>query len=317
MKPTSYFPLARQPSLSMSFHSSPSSIRGSSYDSDEPSRCMTVDTPEPAPASDMMTGRAHSRHVSRTKRPRSPSSDKTDSDINEPVTAPPIIHHLSRFVKHAKSNPKPYKRDGSTTSERRFFNNQLRHNGSMSQTNAQRSKDVLQRRLRQLSSEAAAQAVVTMHADVEWRHVCALATAWEIYASEEHLKFLHMVLEDEGERYASAAREPLGTSIQELATSHEEDLKERIDSGVAAYSRDVTSFAVGDTQLDCLENLQTRMVTLTTLALLSQIRKKTDSVRQSEEPPSWVVAPMTTEMRPIVWAGASRFYFCDGTKFSL
>jgi hypothetical protein len=96
-----------------------------------------------------------------------------------------------------------------------------------------------------------------MHADVEWRHVCALAMVWEIYASEEHLKFLHMVLEDEGKRYVSAAEEPLKTSIRELSGSHEEDIKERIDSGVTAYSHNVMLFAVGDTQLDCLKNTHT------------------------------------------------------------
>ncbi|KAG1872248.1 hypothetical protein F4604DRAFT_1925868 [Suillus subluteus] len=256
----------------MSFHSLPSSRVQECEDSDEPSRCMTVDIPEPAPASNIMTGRTSSQHALRTKHLRSPSSDETDSDTNEPVTPLPIIHHLSCFVKHAKSHPRPYKRDGSTISEHRFFNNQLRHNGSMSQPNAQRaccvipecrklliekktyqSKDVLKRRMKQLTSEAAAQAVVTMHADVEWRRVCALATAWEIYASEEHLKFPHMVLEDEGERYANAAWEPLGTSIQELTRSHEEDIKEKIDSSIAAYSHDVTLFTVGDAQLDYLE----------------------------------------------------------------
>jgi hypothetical protein len=119
------------------------------------------------------------------------------------------------------------------------------------------SEEIIERRLRRLSSEAAAQAAVTMHADVEWRRVCALATAWEIYASEEHLKFLHMVLEDEGKTYASAAQEPLGTSIQELVTSHKDDIEERIDSGVAAYSEDVTSFAVGDAQLEYFESTRT------------------------------------------------------------
>ncbi|KAG1794644.1 uncharacterized protein HD556DRAFT_1308002 [Suillus plorans] len=241
----------------MSIHNPSYSSRGSSHEcegSDGPSRRMTVDTHEPAPVLDMTTGRTFSRHVPRTKHARSPSSDETDSDINEPVTPPPIIHHLSRFVKRAKSNPKPYKRNGSARSERRFFNNQLCHNDSMSQGDAEKSKDVLERCLGRLSPGAAAQAVVTMHADIEWRRVCALATAWEIYASEEHLKFLHMVLEDEGEEYANASQEPLGISVQELVRSNETDIKEQIDCSVTAYSDNIALFSVGDTQLDYLEN---------------------------------------------------------------
>lgn len=125
----------------MSFHSPSHSSRGSSHEcegSDGPSRRMTVDTHEPAPILDMTTGRTFSRHVLRTNRARSPSSDETDSNINEPVTPPPIIHHLSRFVKRAKSNSKPYERNGSTRLERRFFNNQLHHKDSMGQEDAEK-----------------------------------------------------------------------------------------------------------------------------------------------------------------------------------
>ncbi|KAG2159499.1 uncharacterized protein EDB93DRAFT_1099854 [Suillus bovinus] len=227
----------------MSFLSPSHSSRVSSHEcegSDGPSHHMTVDTLEPAPVLDMMTGRTFSQHIPQTKRARSPSSDETDSDINEPVTAPPIIHHLSHFVKHAKSNPKPYKRDGPARSEHRFFNNQLHHNDSMSQEDAEKSKDVLKCCLRRLSPGAAAQAVAMMHTDIEW--------------SEEHFKFLHMVLEDEGEEYTNTSQEPLGTSVQELIRVSEIDIKEQIDCGVAAYSNNIVLFSVGDTQLDYLEN---------------------------------------------------------------
>ncbi|KAG1817605.1 uncharacterized protein BJ212DRAFT_1299142 [Suillus subaureus] len=118
----------------------------------------------------------------------------------------------------------------------------------------QMSNDVLERHLQHLSSEAAAQAVVTMHADVEWRHMCALTTAWEIHACEQHLKFLHMVLEDEGETYANASLESLCTSMKELVRSPKKGIEDSISLGVTAYSHDVTSFAVGDAQLDFLKS---------------------------------------------------------------
>ncbi|KAG1760569.1 hypothetical protein EDD22DRAFT_954805 [Suillus occidentalis] len=227
----------------MSLYIPPSSTRASREygDTDRPSRFKTEPL-EPAPALEQTIGRARSRHVLQNKRPRSPSSDDTDDSILSPRT---------------KLNPTPRVKDRSNTQERRFFNNQLSHRASLSVSEAQRAKVVLQRRLKNLSSKAAAQAVATMHADVEWRRVSCLATAWEIHASEEHLKFLHMVLQDEGERYANAASEPFRTSVEGLASSSEEELKERIDFGVAAYSHDVTSFAVGDMQLDYLENTLT------------------------------------------------------------
>lgn len=143
------------------------------------------------------------------------------------------------------------------------------------------TKDVLRRRLKNLSSEAAAQAVITMHADIEWRRMCCLATAWEIYASEEHLKFLHMVLEDQGERYASAGSEPFGTSVEGLVSCSEEELKDRIDFGVAAYSHDVTSFAVGDTQLDYLENT-CKCAHLPTSNVAADDHKATDSDKSDD-----------------------------------
>ncbi|KAG1782299.1 hypothetical protein EV702DRAFT_1041171 [Suillus placidus] len=259
----SCLPLTLQPTVRMLFNIPPSSIKESSQEcrgKDGPSQCKAeppLDILEPAPALDRTIGRTRSRHVPQTKRARSPSSDETDDSILRPVTPPPIINHLAHFVKRTKLNPTPCIKDGSNTQDRCFFNNQLSHRGSLSVSEAQWAKDVLQRCSKNLSSEAAAQAVVTMHADVEWRRVCCLATAWEIYASEEHLKFLHMVLEDEGERYASASSEPFGTSVEGLISCSEEELKDQIDFGVAAYSHDVTSFAVGDTHSDYLENTPT------------------------------------------------------------
>lgn len=50
--------------------------------------------------------------------------------------------------------------------------------------------------------EAMAQAVLTKEADLEWRRLSALATAWRIEASERHTKFLHMVLKCEADTYA-------------------------------------------------------------------------------------------------------------------
>ncbi|KAG2338731.1 hypothetical protein BDR05DRAFT_1003942 [Suillus weaverae] len=179
--------------------------------------------------------------------------DSSDDGINEPIV-PPIINHLSCYVKRAKANPKPYSWKGPNTFECCFFDRQLCHNDSMSLEDTQMSSDALKHRLQHLSSEAAAQAVVTMHADVEWRCMCTLTTAWEIHVCKQHLKFLHMVLEDEGDTYTSASLESLHVSLKGLARTPKKKIEDDIGFGVSTYSDDVTSFAVGDVQLACLES---------------------------------------------------------------
>ncbi|KAG1729411.1 hypothetical protein EDD22DRAFT_853140 [Suillus occidentalis] len=124
----------------------------------------------------------------------------------------------------------------------------------MNLEDTQMSNDALERRLQHLSSEAAAQAVVTMHADVEWRRMCALTTAWEIHAHEQHLKFLHMILEDEGDTYANASLESLHVSLKGLVSTPKKKIEDDIGFSVTTYSDDVTSFAVGDSQLAFLES---------------------------------------------------------------
>lgn len=114
---------------------------------------------------------------------------------------------------------------------------------------------MLKRRLESLSSQALAQAVLTKEADVEWRRLRTLATAWEIHAMEQHQRFLQMILEDDGQTYASAAAEPLATSVEALSSCSIEELQERIDICKVAYGSDVTSFATGDSQLDLIEDI--------------------------------------------------------------
>lgn len=109
--------------------------------------------------------------------------------------------------------------------------------------------------MQHLSAEAIAQAVVVKQADVEWRRLRALATAWEIHALEQHQRFLLMTLEDDGETYAAANAESLTTSLKEILSSTTEELQNRIDFCVAAYGPDAMSFAIGDKQLDLVEDI--------------------------------------------------------------
>jgi hypothetical protein len=114
---------------------------------------------------------------------------------------------------------------------------------------------LLKRRLECLSSEAIAQAVLTKEADVEWRRLRTLTTAWEIYTLEQHQRYLHMLLEDDSEKYASATSEPLSTSIEALSRCSVEELQERKDLCQVVYDTDTTSFAAGHDQLDLIEDI--------------------------------------------------------------
>lgn len=51
--------------------------------------------------------------------------DSSDEDISAPVTPPPIIRSLSRYVRSAKAQPKPYERRDPSTLQRRCAASQL------------------------------------------------------------------------------------------------------------------------------------------------------------------------------------------------
>lgn len=106
-----------------------------------------------------------------------------------------------------------------------------------------------------LSAVAVAQAVVTMHAEVEFRRARALARAHQVNAATQRLRLLHIALEVEGEAYANASSEPLETSIREIAKTNKKNTRDEINLGVAAFSQDVMSFDVADSHFDHFEGI--------------------------------------------------------------
>jgi len=268
----------------MHFHTPPNSTRGSTPDCEGKdelgertaglSHRLEQDS---SSALDTMTpSRPASRNIHTTlKRARSRSLDSTndssDDGMTEPITPPPILRQLSRFVKRAKMDPKPYQRDVADALDSLFLENQTCPDESVTQIVlpevclsmyihallidpiSYQGNVELEHDLQQLSPHAVAQAVVTMHAEVEFRRVRALARAHEIHATTQRLRLLHMVLEDEGEIYANAALEPLDTSIGEIVNCSKNQTRDDLNLGITAYSREVMSFAVADSQLDHFE----------------------------------------------------------------
>ncbi|KAG1887893.1 uncharacterized protein F5891DRAFT_1076788, partial [Suillus fuscotomentosus] len=186
--------------------------------------------------------------------------DSSHEDINAPAIAPPIVRSLSRYVHSAKAQRKPYERRDPSTLQRRYAASQLSPVDSRTLPDIQKGKVLLESRLQHLSSEEISQAVITKHADIEWRRMRALTTAWEIQAIEEYKRFLSMVLEDDGSTYASAASEPWDTSLQELAKGNVGELDERLHFCMSTYNPDITSLAVGEKQLDLVDSMAHSLV---------------------------------------------------------
>jgi len=130
----------------MHFHTPPNSTRGSTpdYEVKDELRQRTANLShrleqDSSPAVDSTTpSRSASRSMRNSmKRARSRSldstSDSSDDGITEPITPPPILPQLSRFVKRAKTDPKPYQRDVADALDSLFLENQLYPDNSVSQ----------------------------------------------------------------------------------------------------------------------------------------------------------------------------------------
>lgn len=118
-------------------------------------------------------------------------------------------------------------------------------------------KVLVQRGLKHLSSEAIAQAVLTKEADLEWKRLSALASAWEIEVFRRHKRLARIIHDDKARTYASSASEPLLTSLETLVNSNLDsgELQTRMAFAVSAYSEDKSLYSAADAQLDNLEHL--------------------------------------------------------------
>ncbi|KAG1850467.1 hypothetical protein C8R48DRAFT_676690 [Suillus tomentosus] len=230
-------------------HISPISIEGTSLTRERdasPSRShINLTAKHPQQDTDITPASRHRAQIlekaSRARRRGSSPFDATHNgtpkDFNAPPFLPPIIHHLSLYVKRAKTRFKPYERNGPSMWALRFAESSLTPaESNLNLMDVQIGKTQLQHSLSDLSNEAVAQAVLTKEADVEYRRLSAMAMAWQIEATD-------------------ASSEDLETLVPALASSRKEELRDRTDFGVAAYSHDAASFTVADEQLNHLEKL--------------------------------------------------------------
>lgn len=205
--------------------------------------------------------------------PRSPSPNTSygtlDDEILGPISHPPILRELCTYSKSAKQRPKPYHRCGPNIIERLYGEDCVECNGSKNVVGVQGVCQSMcfelliinmlillqdKRRLERLTPDALAQAVIAIQADIEWRRVRALAAALHVDAVNQRSKFIGITVKSEAETYANAAAEPFETAVKALASCSTDELKNHGNSSIAAYERDVTSFATADTEFDDVEN---------------------------------------------------------------
>ncbi|KAG1767492.1 hypothetical protein EV702DRAFT_1203701 [Suillus placidus] len=202
------------------------------------------------------------------KRPRSPPSsgisyDSSDDDIVGPITPPPILRNLALYVKNAKERPEPYKRTNPNIIERFCGEECSGCNGStIPLDNPRPFQDSarLARRMKSLSPEARAQAVVAIGANVEWRRARAVAAALQIDAIVQHKKFMCLTLESEAKTYVNAISEPLEISIEVLANCTASEIDDHESCSVAAYELELESFAIADKELDHAKSLTLQLM---------------------------------------------------------
>lgn len=108
-----------------------------------------------------------------------------------------------------------------------------------------------------MSCEAIAQAVLTKEADLEWKRLCALASAWELETLRRHTRLARIIYDDKARSYASSTSEPLLASLETLVNSglDSKELQSRMAFAIAAYSEDKFVYSGADVQFDHLEQL--------------------------------------------------------------
>ncbi|KAG1852319.1 hypothetical protein C8R48DRAFT_676169 [Suillus tomentosus] len=191
----------------------------------------------------------------------------THSDLSDLITAipkpPEITKQLSQYVLRAQRKFKPYEKPNGrlpTALELRYvdrFCGKYLSETDMSLADVKAGKDVFERGAALLSKETIAQIIVAKRAACESMRLRAMTTAWEIQASSEHSKLLELIFKEEAKKFADRAA---AVSFVETLVPHgKEELEAAIDFHIGAYSHDLTSLAVGDLQLDQVEDLARKL----------------------------------------------------------
>lgn len=97
-------------------------------------------------------------------------------------------------------------------------------------------------------------AVVTKRAEVESKHLHALATAWDLESTENHAVLLQTILRDNAEQYLYSLADAQFFEAVMVKCTHQQ-LEDDTDFTIAAYTHDLTIHKIASKQLDHLEEI--------------------------------------------------------------
>ncbi|KAI9574275.1 hypothetical protein HD554DRAFT_2034426 [Boletus coccyginus] len=134
-----------------------------------------------------MSKNERSNVFSPAEKDRGCDSDFSEDYAAETMSLPPIVHHLSTCVRHARNKITPYNKPPVSSSlELRFTEKLLVRVDSSNITleDAHKDKSIFLCGLMGLSDSAVHQALAAGQADCEAKHLQALLMAWEIEAAD-------------------------------------------------------------------------------------------------------------------------------------
>jgi hypothetical protein len=115
-------------------------------------------------------------------------------------------------------------------------------------------KEIFKESMKAMPDDTVYTAVIAKRADVESKHLRALAAAWELESAEKHAVLLQAIFKNYAKQYAESMIEA-SYFERVLVKRSLQQLEDDADFTVTTYSHDFAAYQVADLQLDYLEEI--------------------------------------------------------------
>ncbi|KAG1772181.1 hypothetical protein EV702DRAFT_1201569 [Suillus placidus] len=180
-----------------------------------------------------------------------------DSVIHTP-RLPSVIRNMSCYARRSRSRFNPYQLGGHAPSvlETRFVEKNIlkRNEAYLNLADVQQGSDLFKRGMKHMPDETVYHAVITKKADLEFKCLRALTSAWELESAEKHAVLLQQILKNCNMDYVDSLAE---ASLLEriLVKCSRNQLEDDSDFVIAPYTHDFTAFDIADTQFEQLKEI--------------------------------------------------------------